>query len=193
MRVKCIDNSDAIGLLTKNKIYKVKDEKGNFYRLEYDDQGVITEWLKNRFEIIKENKQSGDEAMKIYFRDDKGKFCTAKTFFASQNEIPSFSTNSDFTKAEEQNKKLVDNYIKNQDNICLLIMGANEVIENGCNDNNHLNISFSRYGRCSIQYSNSHTGGSRKEILERVFAKIEQIIEVQKIYMDKANARYIEL
>ncbi len=43
--------------------------------------------------------------MKIYFRN-KGKFCTVKTFFASQNEIPPFSTNSDFTKAEEQHKKI---------------------------------------------------------------------------------------
>lgn len=192
MKVKCIDNSDSNDLLTKGKIYEVEGEP-SFYQVKHD-KGIVTGWLKRRFEIVEETKQSKeDKTMKIYFRDDKGQFCTAKTFFAKNDRFIAFSVNASFDKAEERYNELVEIYNKNKDTICLAIIGANEISENDCSDNNYMGISFNRYGGCSIQRKKQYTGGERKAVLSRVLKKIEEIIAVQKGYMDKANAQYIEM
>ena len=54
MRIKCINNHLTEKYLSKDKIYTVLEEKGDFYII-YDDSKKVNKWNKNRFVQVEAN------------------------------------------------------------------------------------------------------------------------------------------
>jgi len=188
MKVKCVDNNGC-SLLTIGKIYEAY-RYGDFYRITDDEGKENMGYNISRFEVVKE-KEKAVKKDRIYFRDNKGNFCTARQFFAESKQISSFITTNDFIIAERTYKELSKKYEDNKDKIALLVIGASSIREISCSDNNYLNISFYKNGEVTIQYNVDASGGSRLDILNRVYQKIESILSIQKSYMTQSIQTFV--
>lgn len=54
MRIRCINNYSTEKYLSKDKIYTVLEEKGDYYII-YDDSKKINKWSKDRFVQVEDN------------------------------------------------------------------------------------------------------------------------------------------
>lgn len=58
MKVKCIDNSNWEDTLTINQIYEVLSDEEKYFNLKFNNSSMSYFFLKDRFEIIKENEMN---------------------------------------------------------------------------------------------------------------------------------------
>lgn len=130
---------------------------------------------------------------KLYYRNDVGEFCTAAEWFKeNDSKNQRMETDSDFSCAVGKLAKLTEFAPKMKTFCARAILGARKVTEYG-GQREFLTLNLEKNGDCTIFYTSGTTGGTREDLLRRIFADIDRLIEKQREFAAAANAQFVEI
>ena len=90
MRIRCINNYSTEKYLSKDKIYTVLEEKGDYYVI-YDDSKKVNKWNKNRFVPVKE----GNMKVKCVNNENVEYYLTANKIYPVEEDETTYTITND--------------------------------------------------------------------------------------------------
>ena len=133
------------------------------------------------------------EKEKLYYRNEAGEFCTAAEWFKENDgKYQSMETDSDFSCAVGKLAKLTEFAPKMKTFCARAILGARKVTEYS-GQKEFLTLNLEKNGDCTIWYTSKTTGGTKEDLLRRIFADIDRLVEKQREFATAANAQFVDI
>ena len=133
------------------------------------------------------------EKAKLYYRNEAGEFCAATEWFKENgNNDQILRPDGDFRCAVGKLEKLIEFAPRLKTFCARAILGAKRITEYA-RTIDYFSITVYKNGDCAVWYMTGTTGGTREEMLQRVFADIDRLIEKQREFAAAATAEFVEI